>query len=64
MLVQCSMVDEGKLLKKIAAARGYTPRGPKLALDKHLGKSGERMSDGRLRRGNASAGKLANGRVA
>ena len=46
------MYDNDTPLKDIAAELGYTPRGLKLALEGYLASLGEKMPDGRTRRGN------------
>jgi len=51
------------LLKDIATPLNYSPRGLKLTLDTYSVQAGETMSGGRLRRGNASSGGLANGKM-
>jgi site-specific DNA recombinase len=56
-----TMYDDGMLHKDIAAKLGYTPRGLKLALEKYLVELGEKMPDGRARRGNANSGQRASG---
>ncbi|WP_197455615.1 recombinase family protein [Stieleria neptunia] len=55
------MLDEGMLIKDVAGALAYSPRGLTLTLEKDAENSGGVMGDGRTRRGNATAGNLANG---
>ena len=55
------LYEDGVLLKEIASEADYTPRGMKLALEKYYVDLGEKMPDGRTRRGNANVGQLVNG---
>lgn len=58
-----SMLEQGVLIKDMAPSFGYSARGLSLALKKYYVELGEAMPDGRTRRGNASSGGSANGRL-
>lgn len=54
-----ALIDEGMLVNDAAKELGYSARGLKLALDRHLAAEGRRLPDGRSRRGNARSGQKA-----
>ena len=58
-----ALYEQGVLIKDMAADLNYSPRGLTLALKNYYAESGQTMTDGRARRGNAKSGQRINGKA-